>query len=129
MVFAASKNYWAIHRSEVKNESFLADERTIWDFATKKSGAELPRGFSYAADLAGLRGPEQRGKRSDKAHDHFVYCEPVEHHEGSEQHVKLGNQRRDQHLDCSGDIHLHRRQRIYQREPDDDNYLHPEGQE
>ena len=89
----------------------------------------LRQGFFYPADFAGLRGAERCGTRGDKAHDPFIYREPIEHYEGAEQQVELGDQRCDEHLDCSRDIHVHRCQRIDQPEPDGDDDLYPEGQE
>jgi len=74
----------------------------------------LRQSFFYPADFSRLPEPERNGTRGDKAHDQFVYSEPVEHNEGSKQHVELGDERRDQHLDCSRDIHVHRCQRIDQ---------------
>lgn len=89
----------------------------------------LLQGFFYLADFTALRGAERCGARGDKTHDQFVYSEPVGHCEGAEQQVELGDQQCDEHLDCSRDIHVHRCQRVGQREPDGDDDLYPEGRE
>jgi hypothetical protein len=62
-----------------------------------------------------------------RADDHILYGEPGEHQLRRKQHAELGSKGRDEHFHLAGDIHLKRRSRFHQREPDGDNDLHADG--
>ena len=65
-----------------------------------------------------------RKRAPSQASDQFLHREPHKYHFGIQQHAELDDDRSDQYCHHAGNIHVHIRKRIDEREPNSDDHLH-----